>query len=215
MQKSGLDNIIPSLFNIDIEEVMAIGIDLNHVYLLDSIDKGLNINKNAKINGWLQTLVRHGYLDNNHIISDTAKVLLTDLRTGKKNIAKERLAVVEQQMDGFDLWWEAYPKNDVFEYKGKKFSGGRGLRIKKPECKKKFEAIVFSGKFTAQELVDALVYEVNQKKEESLKSGVNKLSYMKATEAYLNSGMYENFIDVAKEKRWTQPTNSAGGTFRL
>jgi hypothetical protein len=201
-------------FPFRIEELLDLGLDLNTVYCLQCIKEGLTPGSSSKIEGWIQTLVRKGYISSSLAITSSGEQLLIDLAEGKKNLAFEKNLETHRQMLGFDEWWAAFPKNDSFTHKGKEFIGDRGLRIKRVACKQKFETIVAGGKFTAEQLINALKYEINAKKEQSVKTGQNKLSYMKSTESYLNGGCYENFVEIA-EKQKNSPistnTNITGG----
>lgn len=98
----------------------------------------------------------------------------------------------------FDDWWLTFPSTDIFEHKGKHFTGSRAMRIKKDECRKKFESILAEGKCTAEDLIQALKYEVHLKKEASIQERSNKLKYMHNSLSYLNQRDFEPFIEVAK-----------------
>ncbi len=63
----------------------------------------------------------------------------------------------------------------------------------------KFEKIIIEGDYTAEELIEALKYDVVQKKEASFKTGNNKLSYMQNSLTYLNQRSFEPFIELIKK----------------
>jgi hypothetical protein len=115
--------------------------------------------------------------------------------------------------DEFERWWKAYPGTDTFSYKGKSFSGSRSMRVKKDECKVKLKKILEEGEYTIDELIAALEFEVLQKKENSLKTGTNKLSFQQNSLTYLNQRTFEPFIELVRAGetiKESQPV--AGGT---
>jgi len=112
------------------------------------------------------------------------------------SIKNKRLLKSKIENTDFIEWWEAFPKNNIFTYKNVSFSGSRSMRVKKDECRLKFESIVNEGEYTVKQLIEALKTDVLLKKEESFKTGANKLTYMQNSLTYLNQRSYENFIDV-------------------
>jgi hypothetical protein len=113
---------------------------------------------------------------------------------GETKIVKRKPATSD-----FDKWWAAYPGTDTFTHKGKKFTGNRGLRQHKEECRLKFDKILLEGEYTAQEMIDALNLDVLQKKENSVKNNTNKLTYMQNSLTYLNQRSFEPFIELIKQ----------------
>ncbi len=99
----------------------------------------------------------------------------------------------------FERWWKAYPGTDTFVHKGKTFQGTRSMRVKKDDCKIKLKKILDEGEYTIDEMLEALEYEVLQKKENSVKAGENKLKYMQNTLTYLNQRTFEPYIELIKE----------------
>jgi hypothetical protein len=113
----------------------------------------------------------------------------------------------------FADWWKAYPGTDTFTHKGKRFSGSRGLRQKKDECKTKFNKILEEGTYTCDELIAALEYEVSQKKEASVKAATNRMMYMQNSLTYLNQRTFESFVELIREGGKIEESPSvAGGT---
>ena len=64
---------------------------------------------------------------------------------------------------------------DKFEYKGRSFPATRALRANKDECRTKFNKILLEGDYTSEQLVEALKYDVQSKKDNSVSTGTNKL----------------------------------------
>lgn len=203
------------LFNVTIEgfkELQEAGLDMNTLFILECFSEGTDITKHIsslKLEAWKQNLVRNGYLNEDASITKKGEKLIEQVKKGKHFPAerKEEKKIIKQ---GFDLWWENYPSTDVFTYKGKKFEGSRGFRVKKEECKKKFLKIVESGEHTAEEMIEALKCEVLLKKEASIREGDNKMRYMQNSLTYLNQYTYENFIELSKT--YKVPTTNRADT---
>ena len=130
-----------------------------------------------------QALIRKG------LITETDEKLTTlgrdlldflNLKAGAK-IIKRKPATTD-----FEEWWKTYPGTDSFEYKGKKFTGTRALRLHKDDCRLKFDKIILEGEYTAQQLIAALNYEILQKKETSISENANRLKFMQGSSVYLN-----------------------------
>ena len=113
--------------------------------------------------------------------------------------SRETIVRVKQDGDLFEQWWKAYPGTDTFTHKGESFTGTRGLRVNKEECKIKFDKILGEGDHTAEDILAALQFDVTQKKENSVKAKANKLTYMQNSLSYLNQRAFEPFIELIKE----------------
>lgn len=149
-----------------------------------------------KIAGLYQGLLRKGLITDDDKLTLSGHELLTFLATrGKaKKIIKRKPATTE-----FEEWWKAYPGTDTFTYKGKSFVGNRTLKSAKDECRLKFDKILLEGEYTASQLIDALNFDVTQKKEASIKQANNKLTYMQNSLTYLNQRSYEPIIELINE----------------
>ena len=113
--------------------------------------------------------------------------------------SEETYVKQKRSVDEFDRWWKAYPGTDTFTHKGKSFTGTRSMRVKKDDCKLKLNKILSEGEYTIDELIAALEFEVLQKKENSVKSDSNKLSFMQNSLTYLNQRTFEPFIELIRE----------------
>jgi hypothetical protein len=114
----------------------------------------------------------------------------------------------------FEEWWKIYPGTDSFEYKGKKFTGTRAIRKGKDECRLKFDKIILEGEYTAQQLIAALNYELLQKKESSLQTSSNRMTFMQNSVTYLNQRAFEAYIELINlgEEIKESPQKPIGGT---
>jgi hypothetical protein len=73
------------------------------------------------------------------------------------------------------------------------------MRVKKDDCKVKLYAILAEGEYTIKEMIAALEYEVLQKKENSVKTKTNRLTFMQNSLTYLNQRTFEPFIELIRE----------------
>jgi hypothetical protein len=156
-----------------------------------------------------QGIYRKGLITEEQKITQTGKELLAFLEEDSKveKIVKKTIDPVN-----FESWWKAYPGTDTFSYQGKSFAGTRSLRVKKEDCKLKFNKIIEEGEYTASELIDALTFEVEQKKQTSVLEKTNKLKFMQNSLTYLNQRTFEPFIELIKSgvKIVEQPTDTGG-----
>ena len=153
------------------------------------------ISGSVKIDNIYQSLIRKGLITEQNSLTKMGKQLLVFLNTVESTkITKFKPSTVE-----FDSFWKAFPGTDTFMYKGKQFNGSRSLRAAKEQCRVKFNVILNEGDHTAAEIIAALDYDVLQKKEKSIDSGVNKLSFLQNSLTYLNQRSFEPFIELIKE----------------
>jgi hypothetical protein len=164
-----------------------------------------------KIASVYQTLIRKALITpDDEKITTLGKDLLEFMNTkisGK--IIRRKPATTD-----FEEWWKSYPGTDGFDYKGKSFKGTRALRLNKDVCRLKFDKIILEGQFTAEQLIAALNFEVNQKKETSISENTNALKFMKGSPSYLESKSYEPFIELIKDGATINvaPQKPTGGT---
>lgn len=148
-----------------------------------------------KLDALYFSLIRKGLITEDEKLTIQGKELLTFISSDKKTKIIKHKAPSEQ----FEEWWKSYPGTDTFTHKGKTFRGSRTLRQAKEDCKLKFNKILLEGEYTHTQLIDALNYDVLQKKEMSVIQNSNKLTYMQNSLTYLNQRSYEPFIELIKE----------------
>lgn len=185
------------------EQLLKKGYSLDTIFLLKIIHKEkCNIKDmcadDVKLSALYQGLVRKG------LVSEDCKILIEG-----KNILEFLSSPIEEsgtltkkkpiEDDRFNLWWNAYPGTDTFAHKGVSFSGSRSLRTGKEDCKLKLNKILEEGEYTLEQMVEALKFDVLQKKENSVKNRANKLTYMQNSLTYLNQRSFEPFIELIKE----------------
>ena len=195
------------------EELIKKSYSLDVVFLLKTINEGISVielcNSSAKICNMMQTLVRKGLITKENKLTTQGLDLLKFMESEQPiKIVKATPANVQ-----FEEWWKAYPGTDTFTHKGKRFSGSRSLRQNKEECKIRFDKILLEGEYTVSQLIEALQFDVLQKKENSVKTGANKLTYMQNSLTYLNQRSFEPFIELIKEgAKIDEAPKTAGGT---
>lgn len=204
-------NVNPQQF----EELIKRSYNLDIIYLLKLIDEQYDIaplyKDSMKIASVYQSLIRKGLItENDDKLTTIGKDLLTfiDTKTSAR-IIKRKPATTD-----FEEWWKAYPGTDAFEYKGKFFKGTRALRLYKDDCRLKFDKIILEGDYTAVQLIAALNYEIIQKKENSISTNSNRLTFMQGSAVYLNQRSYEPFIELINEGATIDiaPQKPQGGT---
>jgi hypothetical protein len=182
------------------EQLLKDGYTLDMIFLLKLIDEEFDIKTLAeggpKTEMLCQTLRRKGLVSEQLKITVLGRNLLEFMNTRAKT---SKIVKKTQTFAEFEKWWAAYPGTDIFTHKGKSFSGGRTLRVNKDECQLKLDAILAEGEYTIDQLIAALEYEVLQKKENSVKTGTNRLTYMQGSITYLNQRSFQNYIELINQ----------------
>ena len=204
-------NINPQQF----EELIKRGYNLDVIYLLKLIDEQYDVmplcESSMKIDSTYQTLIRKGLItrdDEKLTVLGRDLLVFLDTKTSTK-IIRRRPATTD-----FEEWWKTYPGTDSFEYKNKKFTGTRAIRKGKDECRLKFDKILLEGEYTAVQLIAALNYEILQKKESSIETRSNRMTFMQNSVTYLNQRAFEPYIELINEGETVDvaPQQPKGGT---
>lgn len=175
------------------------GYSLDILFILKMIEEEQDISsliENKKVQLLHHTLVRKGLITEDNKITLEGKSVMGFLSSPTEDVVIEKRKPIAD--DGFAKWWSTYPGTDTFTHKGKSFSGSRGLRVRKEECKLLLSKIVGEGDYTMNDLIKALEIEVLQKKDNSVKTNTNKMTYMQNSLTYLNQRTFEPFIEIAK-----------------
>lgn len=188
-------NVTPSHF----EQLLKQSYSLDHIFLLKLIEANIDIQSltdgSMKIAGLYQSLVRKGLVsDVTQEITQIGRELLTFADTE----VKEPIKKLKQKSSDFETWWNAFPATDNFEHRNKKFSGSRGLKRSREDCRIKFNKILAEGEYTAQLITDATALDVFLKKEASVKNNENRLSFIQNSLTYLTQRSFEPFIEMIK-----------------
>lgn len=188
-------NVTPSHF----EQLLKQSYSLDHIFLLKLIEANIDIQPltdgSMKIAGLYQSLVRKG------LVSDVTLQITQigrELLTFADSEVKQTIKKVKQKPEDFDSWWNAFPSTDNFEHKTKKFPGSRALKRAREDCRIKFNKILAEGEYVAKDIIDATNLDVYLKKEASLRTGDNKLSFLQNSLTYLTQRSFEPFIEMIK-----------------
>lgn len=181
----------PSHFN----EFLKQGYSLDYLFILKMIEDKVDIralsNGSSKFLNLLQGLERKGLITEDDKLTTLAKDLIEFIESKGKRVIK-----VKTDVEGFDEWWNEWPGNDGFTYKGKTFRRTRSIKASESDCRAKFDKIILEGKYTFTQLINALKCELHDKREESVRKGENQMKYMPAPLTYLNKERYVGYINA-------------------
>jgi hypothetical protein len=184
------------------QEIIKKSYNLDIVYLLKLIEENYDIapmyENSMKIDALYQSLIRKQLITDDNKVTLLGKDLLEFITIEKDNVTLPKRKPITTD---FEEWWKNYPATDSFTVGNQVFKGSRALRRGKEECKRKFKTILEEGTYTAEQLINALKYEVNQKIERSIKERKNILSFMQGSITYLNQRSFEGFILLMIEEK--------------
>jgi hypothetical protein len=182
------------------KELLKNGFSLDMVFLLKLVEEGHDLkdacNGDPKLEILAQGIYRKGLISGENKITLTGKNVLKFL---KEEAPKDKIINKKPASEDFERWWKAFPGTDTFKHKDKSFPGSRSLRRDVENCRLKFNAILSEGEYNADDLIAAVEFDVLQKKENSYKSGENKLKYMQNSLTYLTQRSFEPFIELVKQ----------------
>jgi len=190
-------HITPKMF----KELIKKSYNLDLIYLLKLIEEQHDIqplyDDSMKIAALHQSLVRKGLItdDGEDKLTLIGKELVKFVSNENNTEIVKRKPIVTD----FEEWWKNYPTTDSFTVNGQVFKGSRALRRGKNECRRKFQSILEEGEHTADDLINALKYEVNQKVERSIKERKNIMSFMQGSITYLNQRTFDSFLELMKQ----------------
>lgn len=106
--------------------------------------------------------------------------------------------VQKEYSEEFLVFWENFPPTDNFSINGNHFAGVRTLRKNKDQVYTKYQQI--TKHISPIELLNALQYEVEFRKHDSLKKNQNQLTYMSGVDIWLKNRKFEVFLGKGKFK---------------
>jgi len=195
------------------EELFKRGYNLDVIFLLKLIDEQYDVSTlceaSMKIASVYQSLIRKALITKD---DEKLTVLGKDLLDFMNTKSDAKIIRRKPATTDFEEWWKTYPGTDSFEYKGKKFSGTRALRLHKDDCRLKFDKILLEGEYTAEQLIAALKFEILQKKEASIAENANRLKFMQGSSVYLNQRAFESFIELINTGEQVSSQKTQNGT---
>jgi hypothetical protein len=201
-------------------ELIKKSFSIDYIFLLKLINENSDIaplcEDSVKVAMLHQTLIRKGLInDEGNKLTTLGQELVLFVDT-KDSI---KLPKKKDNETDFDRWWKEYRATDNILLKDKTgnskddeilFLGSRGLKVKRDDCRTKFNAILLEGDYTVEDLIRALHYEIDSKIQKSIETKQNKLSYMQNSLTYLTQKTYENFIEISKSN--IKNNYNSGGT---
>lgn len=189
-------------------EALNAGIDMNLVMILIMVDKDIDISdylSDSKTKAYVEAIKRKGFIVYNDKsgldeISPLGRSILAAVKSGNscKSLLKREKKAKE---DSFDLFWKAYPATDKIDYYGFTSPTTRNLRGSKEKTRELFNKIIAEGEYSAQDLIDAIEYQVLLKKKESFRTRKNELKYIQGSETWLRQRTFEAFIEDARKSK--------------
>lgn len=172
------------------------GYTIDMVLILSWVNKNLDIEHiikgSKKIEILYKSIKRKGLITEDDKLSQIGIEIL-DFISLKSNTTLIKPKVIVSE---FDEWWNIFPPNDKFTIKNKKFGPTRAFKTKKEDCRLKFNKMVLDGEFTAKQIINATLYDINLKKERSFKKNNNQLKYLQNSHTYLYQKTFSGFVDM-------------------
>jgi len=172
------------------------GYTMDMVVILDWANRGLSLDHiiggSKKIEAIHNTMLRKGLLtDENKITAIGAEILTFISKKTNRKFEKPKV-----KKGDFDKWWSVFPSNDKFEIGNRKFGPTRSFKTLKEDCRLMFNKMVLDKEFTAQEIIDATLYDVNLKKKRSYTKNSNQLKYLQNSATYLRQKTFMGFVGM-------------------
>lgn len=136
-----------------------------------------------------------------YYVTDKGSVVFQGLEVVYKELGVEPATPVNTNY--FDEFWNTFPSSDKYL----NFPKSRILRVSKDECKKKYYSILAKGKYTHEDILKALKYEIELNNSATTYKE-NKFKFMKNSSTWLNQAYYETLLDdmsssVIENKDWS------------
>lgn len=189
------------LFNLRQEQMDSLTtskIPLEAIYLLELITEGGEVPLYSL--KYLQWLERKAYINRDWKITEYG----TELYKSMFNEGIVKTKRVVKKDDDFDKWWSVYPATDNFSLNGRDFPGTQSKKLHKEECRKMFNVILNEG-LTADDIISATQYIVDNAKQTSIKKNENQMSYIANSERFLRERKFAPFVTIAKAYKLTKP----------
>ena len=181
------------------EEIINKGYSLDLVYILTLLKNQQDIVtiKNPKIQAIVNTCYRKGLITENFSLTLEGEELLKFLDSEEIKFVRKKK---EETKDAFTAWWELYPSTNKFNHNGMSFNATRSFKMKKDGCRQLFNKYINEKKYTAEQIINATKFDINLKKDMSVKKRENQLTYLQNTYTYLYQESFQGFIDILQEE---------------
>lgn len=177
-------------------ELQKKGYTIDMVLILNWINKNLSIEHivsgSKKIDILYKSMKRKGLVTDDDKLSKIGIEILDFISLKSNKI----LIKPKPIKSDFDEWWNIFPSNDKFMIKNKEFGPTRAFKTKKEDCRIKFNKMILDGEFTAKQIINATLYDINLKKERSFKKNSNQLKYLQNSHTYLYQKTFSGFVDM-------------------
>lgn len=194
------------------QEILNKGYTLDMIFVLFFFKEGIDVNATAsvKMKSIITSLIRKGLLTEDYKVTVDGDSLIKYANMVSEEGAK---LIKLKPNNEFEMFWKAFPSTDTFTYKGVSFQGSRALRINKDDCKIELKEILNEGEYSIDIIISAIEYDVIQKKEASLRTKTNKLTYIQNSLTYLRQMSFEPFISLINSgvKITETKSNMTGG----
>jgi len=183
------------------------GYTTDMVVILSWINKELSvehiIKESKKVEVVIKTMIRKGLITEEFKMTKLGIEIL-DFVSKKTN---KKLIKPKVHATKFDEWWEVFPANDYFKINNKTFGPTRTIRQDKETCRLLFNKLVLDKTYTAQEIIDATLYDINLKKERSYKTNSNQLKFLQNSATYLRRKIFDGFVGLDKKEEPKRSSN--------
>lgn len=175
-------------------------------FILKSIDENTVFFFNKKkYHLDIQFLIRKGYIAEISEYSDydLENFYITEFGKGILGTELPNTLIQTVDNDSFEEFWNTYPTTD----KHLGFPKTRILRVNKTKSKKEYYTILKEGKYSSEDILKALKYEIEMMKTGS-SLNENKFKFMLMSTTWLNQRRFEDILegmssDHIEDKDWT------------
>lgn len=180
------------------QELIKKSYSLDAIFLLNLISENYDVSPmtedSAKVKAIYKSLLRKGIITEEDKLTTLGLDILEFIsKKGNTKFIKKKTIKSD-----FDDWWEIYPRTDAFMMGNIRFHGTRGLRVDKEECRLAYNKLINEGKFSKEDIINATLYDIKQRKSNSLKKRENQLTFLVNSARYLKKGFFEPFVPLSK-----------------
>ena len=195
-------------------ELEKIHLNLSHFYVLDCIyHDDERVYSNAPL-VLFQTLQRKGFLTPDSHITEQGKklyeLLSNPMFTSSNTIVSKEVRKTKRDYNAqYSEWLKHYPATATWtDDNVKLWEDSRVLRKNTPDAERMYLEILSRGEFTHEEMCNALDFQVEIMKKNSIKSRENKMKFFQGTLPYLNQETYRKWIETMRAAKWKPTTQS-------